>query len=140
MDRQPPRTERGRAVSGFTPIGELAAKLVDQATDAAPREDFDAASYWALFDANADRQAAASRLIDAAMGCGDDAARFLEIALNTFRPGMPTDAGIDLQMEAAHWVQLSTRGEQRALFWAIWQDFTPEQRESFLTWAQGDAA
>ncbi|MGA0613328.1 hypothetical protein [Paracoccus sp. KR1-242] len=101
-----------------------------------------ARDFWTWFDANAERQANASKVVEAVLDCDpDDRIRLLETILNTLRPGMPQFVVDELVVrEAKEWVQIASMREQKAMLFAIRQSWSDAEMAPFLDWAQPKAA
>lgn len=98
-------------------------------------------SFWSWFDTNADRQARASRVIDAVLDCDpEDRVLFLETILDQIRPGWPRSFNIDVMEEAGWWADTATTPERKAYMLACYRRLSRTDKESFLTYITGRAA
>ena len=101
----------------------------------------DLESLWNVVEVNAKRAAKARGVVDALLRVDpQDRPLVLDALRHQFRAGAPQAYVIDLMMEAAHWVEISTQKERRAYFFSIWAEMTQAERASFRQWAQGEAA
>ena len=98
----------------FRPVGEIAAAFIDR------------------IETNARRQKAGNQLIDAALNCGADAVRFLEIIHAALCPGHPIPNPYRLLTEAREWARWADQSERDAYMLATFEVSPQERRAAFL--------
>lgn len=81
---------------------------------------------------NARRQAAARHLINAALNCGSDAVRFLEIIHAELSPGHPIPNPYRVMPEAREWASWASAAENKAYALACYEALPPDDQTAFL--------
>lgn len=81
---------------------------------------------------NARRQAAGRDLINAALNCGADAARFLEILHAALSPGHPIPNPYGLLGGAREWAGWASTAENKAYALACYEALPPADQAAFL--------
>lgn len=89
---------------------------------------------------NARRQIAARHLINAALNCGADAARFLEIIHAHLSPGHPIPNPYGLMTEAREWASWASTAERKAYALACYEALPPADQVAFLSHVSGEEA
>jgi len=89
---------------------------------------------------NARRQAAARHLINAALNCGADAVRFLEIIHAELSPGHPIPNPYGLMAEAREWASWASTAENKAYALACYEALPPADQAAFLCHVSGEEA
>ncbi|WP_246175229.1 hypothetical protein [Paracoccus limosus] len=101
----------------------------------------DLEGFWSLFNHNLERQAQASRIIDAVLSCDpEDRVLFLETILDQIRPGWPKSFNIDVMEEAGWWADTASTPERKAYMLACYRRLSRTDKEAFLTYITGRAA
>ena len=107
----------------FRPIGAVAADV-----------------FLDRIEANARRQAAARDLVNAALNCGADAVRFLEIIHAALSPGHPVPNPYRLMPEAREWASCASTAERKAYALACYEALPPAEQAAFLHHISGQVA
>lgn len=89
---------------------------------------------------NARRQAAGRQLINAALNCGADAARFLEIIHAHLSAGHPIPNSYRLMTEAREWASWASTAENKAYALACYEAMPPADQAAFLRHVSGQVA
>ncbi|WP_028710963.1 hypothetical protein [Paracoccus pantotrophus] len=106
----------------FRPIGDFATAFLDR------------------IEENARRQAAARHLINAALNCGKDSLRFLEIIHAELSPGHPIPNPYGLMTEAREWASWASTAERKAYALACYEALPPADQVAFLSHVSGEEA
>jgi len=101
---------------------------------ALPRAESDGViAFLDRIEENAHRQVNARHLINAALNCGADAARFLEIIHAHLSPGHPMPAPWGFMAEAREWASRASTPERKAYLWACYEALPSAEQAAFLT-------
>ena len=108
-------TKSAELNGSFRPVGEIAAAFIDR------------------IEANARRQKAGNQLIDAALNCGADAVRFLEIIHAGLCPGHPIPNPYRLLPEAREWARIASTAQRKGYALACFEALSPADQAAFLS-------
>lgn len=115
-------TKSAELNGSFRPVGEIASAFIDR------------------IEANARRQKAGNQLIDAALNCGADAVRFIEILHAELCPGHPIPNPYRLLPEAREWAQWADQAEREAYMLACFEASPQGRQAAFLRHVSGQVA
>ena len=99
-----------------------------------------ASAFLDRIEANARREAVGRSLINAALNCGADAARFLEIIHAELSPGHPIPNPYGLMPEAREWAGWASTAECKAYALACYEALPEADQSAFLRHISGQVA